>query len=187
MRYPPRTSHVTTPGAQWNRLTRGTLIPKRWIPTHAGRAAGLEARCDSGRNAGMSWRERRALGHRRIGDESLHFGEPSPARRLHSSPSRLDARGAGRADLGGEPFRRRGADQLHPARGVDVPRRARAGCLVVTTDAPPPLPDRVEHALEDGVRVLRLVNEGRAKRPDGAAGSGRASSINMTGMSSTMA
>ena len=32
----------------------------------------------------------------------------------------------------------------------------------MTTDAPPPLPDRVEHALEDGVLVLRLVNEDRA-------------------------
>jgi enoyl-CoA hydratase/carnithine racemase len=32
----------------------------------------------------------------------------------------------------------------------------------VTTRAPPPLPDRVEHTLEDGVLLLRLVNEGRA-------------------------
>lgn len=32
----------------------------------------------------------------------------------------------------------------------------------VTTDSLPPLPDRVEHELADGVLVLRIVNEGRA-------------------------
>jgi enoyl-CoA hydratase/carnithine racemase len=32
----------------------------------------------------------------------------------------------------------------------------------VSTSAPPPLPDRVEQSLEDGVLVMRLVNEGRA-------------------------
>lgn len=32
----------------------------------------------------------------------------------------------------------------------------------MTTDAPPPLPDRAEHSVEDGVLVLRLVHEGRA-------------------------
>lgn len=34
------------------------------------------------------------------------------------------------------------------------------GC--VSTDAPPPLPDRVEHELADGVLVMRLVNEAKA-------------------------
>lgn len=33
---------------------------------------------------------------------------------------------------------------------------------VVTTESLPPLPDRVESAIQDGVLVLRLVNEGRA-------------------------
>lgn len=33
---------------------------------------------------------------------------------------------------------------------------------VVTTESLPPLPDRVESAMQDGVLVLRLVNEGRA-------------------------
>ena len=32
----------------------------------------------------------------------------------------------------------------------------------VTTGAPPPLPDRVEHTLDDGVLVLRIIHEGRA-------------------------
>ena len=158
--------HVAPPGqrparAVQPRHERAPPHPDRRIrcgPRRAGRARGGHRRQGTGSGfapgaAGRAfdrfWRGDRARTRAHAGRGSA---SPSPgdlSRRKEGGSERRTVPAAGRES----------PSRCLPRRRPPPDSGKMAG---VTTGAPPPLPDRVEHTLDDGVLVLRLVHEGRA-------------------------